>query len=710
MTLAITNSRPPDPRELPAPSGLMCSLLAMPERTAIVDVSPSFSWIVNSNENGDLQRAYELEVADKASGLVIWNSSKVTSDQSVAVAYAGPPLSRRTGYSWRVRTWNARGLMSAWSPAQGFTTGGERVAGADRYTTARYPVVQTAVTPVHVVWLGAGHVLLDFGRDAFAGLDITLDLPVPSTISIHLGEALTASGCIDRKPGGSIRCQAADVSFGAGKQTVRVPLTPNDGRLMSDGIGPVMPFRYVEIENLPSESAFVSSVQLVAHYPFDDRAAEFSSSNAELNAVWELCRYTMKATSFGGVFVDGDRERLPYEADAYINQLGYYYCDREFTLSRYSHEYLIQHPTWPTEWILHSVLIAWTDYLYTGDSKSIACFYDDLKAKSLIALARPDGLIASSAATPENLKAIYRDRIEDIVDWPIVERDGYDFRPVNTVVNAFYYRALLLMAKIADALGNGEDAMNFREQAARVFDAFNAALFDPGTGLYVDGEGACHSSLHANMCAAAFELVPDARMQSVAAFIRGKGMACSVYGAQYLLEACYAANMDGYALDLLTARDERSWMNMIDGLGATMTTEAWSGNVKPNQDWNHAWGAAPANIIPRFVMGIEPVEPGYRSVRIRPRVTGLTSASIKTPTIRGAIRAEFVASTDHVTLTVELPANMTAEIWLPAGGASHARLVVDGAVVQGVRDGRYVVAYGIGSGKHALERRIASPS
>lgn len=41
-------------------------------------------------------------------------------------------------------------------------------------------------------------------------------------------------------------------------------------------------------------------------------------------AIWEMCKHTMKATSFGRVFVDGDRERLPYEADAYINMLGWY--------------------------------------------------------------------------------------------------------------------------------------------------------------------------------------------------------------------------------------------------------------------------------------------------------------------------------------------------------------------------------------------------
>lgn len=39
---------------------------------------------------------------------------------------------------------------------------------------------------------------------------------------------------------------------------------------------------------------------------------------------------------------------------------------------------------------------------------------------------------------------------------------------------------------------------------------------------------------------------------------------------------------------------------MIDQ-GSTITMEAWSLKAKPNQDWNHAWGAAPANLLPRYL-------------------------------------------------------------------------------------------------------------
>ena len=45
----------------------------------------------------------------------------------------------------------------------------------------------------------------------------------------------------------------------------------------------------------------------------------------------------------------------------------------------------------------------------------------------------------------------------------------------------------------------------------RVREAVNGKLVDAKSGLYVDGEGIDHSSLHANLFPLAFGLVPDER-------------------------------------------------------------------------------------------------------------------------------------------------------------------------------------------------------
>ena len=180
--------------------------------------------------------------------------------------------------------------------------------------------------------------------------------------------------------------------------------------------------------------------------------SSFTSSDSILNKVWNICKYTIKATSFAGLYIDGDRERIPYEADAYINQLGHYYTDREYSMARVTNEYFIKHPTWPTEWILHTIPMFYYDLMYTGNTESVKYYYEELKHKTLIALSREDGLISSKYCTDEIMENLgfpnAKERIRDIVDWPPSqndtgwklatpegERDGYEMVEINTVVD-----------------------------------------------------------------------------------------------------------------------------------------------------------------------------------------------------------------------------------------------------------------------------------
>ena len=596
------------------------------------------------------------------------------------------------------------------------------------FTVERKPLVQTEVAPSATHLLPDGTRLVDFGLASFGTLRVPhAGSQADARIVVHLGEKLTPDGRIDRTPPGTVRYIRIEqpVDPNGAFTTLVIPTDKRNTGMaairMPESIGEVFPFRYAEIEGAPGLDA--SAVrQVTAHYPFNPAASSFHSSDPVLDAVWDLCKHTIKATTFCGVYVDGDRERIPYEGDAYINQLGHYCVDQEYALARYTHEYLVQHPTWPTEWQLHSVLMAWADFLYTGETTSIRAFYDDLCVKTLIDLAREDGLI--STASPQCTRAfeerlhLYHDRyifssgLHDLVDWPpgsftqggVGERDNHEMLPVNTVVNAFHYRTLVCMAQIATALGRGQDQRRFAGQAERVKAAINSLLVDPERGVYVDGEGSQHASLHSNMFALAFQLVPRERRQSVVAFIKSRGMACSVYGAQYLLEALYLNGEHEHALGLMTARHDRGWHHMLAS-GSTMTWEAWDHKYKNNLDWNHAWGAAPANIIPRFLMGVRPLDPGFTRVLIQPRPGPLAQASLTTPSILGPVSVRFENHPEKpFILTVEIPPGMTAQVEIPLLGVPGGDLLMDGQRQTGKVSGGFVVLDKVGPGRHQFER------
>jgi hypothetical protein len=414
-----------------------------------------------------------------------------------------------------------------------------------------------------------------------------------------------------------------------------------------------------------------------------------------------LSKYTLKATPFLGVYADGNRERMPYEADAYIQQLGHYNVDREFSVARYTAKFLLHHASWPTEWHMHMLMIAWQDYMHTGNSDFLEQYYDDLKVKTLYELAREDGLISSRTpkVSAEVLKRLHYkgNKFRDIVDWPKGtkpgekparnagatpegERDGYVFTDYNTVVNAFHFNAMNIMANIARVVGHSDDQRWFKQQSLKVKASIQEHMFDNSRGIFVDGIGTEHASLHANMFALAFDIVPEKHLESVLAYIKSKKMASSVYGAQHLLDGLYKAGAADYALSLMTSDSKRSWLNMIK-VGSTMTTEAWDEEFKPNLTWNHAWGSAPANIIPRRLMGIEPLEAAFKRFSIIPQPSSLANISLTVPTISGSIKAVLQVSEKSNkpawAMQITVPGNTQGELWLPT---NFKNIAVDGQI------------------------------
>ena len=516
----------------------------------------------------------------------------------------------------------------------------------------------TVQAPASIVTNAEGRVFVDFGKDAFGWLEL---LPPPGftggVYEAMITEARLPGDMCDSWAGGTIRADwTFPIELNAGTRVFRPPMRRDERNTnfarpvppvkLRPEVGNIMPFRYVEFYSAPFEITPKTIRRVMVHYPIDMGESSFSCSDRRLVDVYDFCKYSILATSFAGLYVDGDRERVPYEADAYINQLGNYAISSDLRLARASHEYLMRHPTWPSEWKQHSVKMAWADWMWSGDASSARKCYDALKSEKMLShRVRPDGLLSSP---PQALSG--ETRYCDLIDWPPRDRDKYVYSKSSAVINAFRYCNLREMSDLARATGRAGDAADFDAQAAKVLESYNRVFFDPSRGLYRDGEGVDHHGLHANALALAFGLAPESRRRAIADYLASRGMACSVYFAQYLLEALYAGGRADAALALMTASGDRSWLGMMEQ-GSTITMEAWSLPDKPNLDWNHAWGSPPLNIIARFVLGVTPAEPGFAKVRIAPQPAGLRSVKGVVPTIRGGVSVEV----DGDALTVETP-------------------------------------------------------
>ena len=444
----------------------------------------------------------------------------------------------------------------------------------------------------------------------------------------------------------------------------------------------------------------------------------FTSSDATLNAVWNLCRDTLRSTSLDTTTDSNTRERLPYEADAYITGLSRLALQAEYEWPRHSWMHTLRNPTWPTEWRQTAALMAHADWYATGELDVYSQLADALSAQTQRAcLNATTGLIDFRACPRQTggLGCGHEAKLRDLVDWPPVYRDGFVLSDAaNTVVNAYAVGGLRAMAEMVNASGNASGAAELADTADRVADGVNALLWDDKSGAYRDGLASTgapidHTAWHASVFAAAFGLVPSSRWPALLALFRRRGMVGSVYAAFFLLQALYQAPHDHgqLALEVLTSCSKHSWCNMLRE-GATATMEAWSPDEKPNLSWSHPWASAPASAVVWGLFGVRPLQPGWKTVEVRPQPGNLSWATIRVPSIRGPISIAFnqsaAQSCSRATeqahlqrlsscffhLTLQLPRAMGASVCLPRLGRMDSMLRVDGVPASGRLAGDFV--------------------
>ncbi len=111
-------------------TNLRCEYLVNP--LGIDAAKPRLSWVIESDRRGERQTAYQVLVASTPELLAkdqgdLWDSGKVTSDQSIQVEYKGKPLTSRIRCFWKVKSWTAqsggKGEETPWSKPALWTMG-----------------------------------------------------------------------------------------------------------------------------------------------------------------------------------------------------------------------------------------------------------------------------------------------------------------------------------------------------------------------------------------------------------------------------------------------------------------------------------------------------------------------------------------------------------------------------------------------------------
>ena len=394
-------------------------------------------------------------------------------------------------------------------------------------------------------------------------------------------------------------------------------------------------FRFVRIDLLePNTAVTIRSVQAVAIERDRQFLGSFESSDQRLNEIYRVGARTVHLCC-QDIVMDGiKRDRLAWMGDLHpqLHVIAALFGPHEVVPHTLD---FLRDTTDPDAWInnipsysLWWIVSHWDWYMLTADLPYLRAQRDALThlTKRLANHIDPDG----------------RQTLGSFVDHALLG----DPTAEGESIQAIFVLAADAAAKIARAINDDQLA----DLASQLHQKLRAAPLAESPRKHVHAVRAIaglEDPRHANQICLALQ--PDRQL--------------STWFGYYVLQARALADDHAGCLDLIRSY----WGGMLD-LGATTFFEAfeteWLENagrmdeiVPPDKrdvhgycgkgcyegqrhSLCHGWAAGPTAWLPREVLGIVPLEPGYRKAAVRPHLADLTFAAGTLPTPHGPITVE----------------------------------------------------------------------
>ncbi len=174
-----------------------------------------------------------------------------------------------------------------------------------------------------------------------------------------------------------------------------------------------------------------------------------------------------------------------------------------------------------------------------------------------------------------------------------------------------------------------------------------------------------------------------------------------ILGAKYLLNALLENGRADVAYRIASQKDLPSWGWWLEQ-GATTLWEQWNGT----ESRNHIMFGDISAWFYKALAGInlDPTAPAFKHIIIKPNlVGGLTSAEASYDSVRGRIVSDWKVKDGRFELTVTIPANTTATVYVPTPASAAikegGKPAADASGVKFLRveDGRSLFEIGSGT-------------
>lgn len=456
-------------------------------------------------------------------------------------------------------------------------------------------------------------------------------------------------------------------------------------------------FRYVEISgmDIPEEG-----IEIVAEAVSDpmELTGSFECSDSILNKVINNARWGILG-NYKGMPVDCPQrnERQPWLGDRTVGALGETYLfGNERLYSKWMRDicesqredgcipdvaptfwnYFTDDVTWPAALPFICNMI----YRQYGNDRPIRDSYPNMALwmRHILDEYCKNGIVTKDkygdwCMPPERLEMIHS---ED----PARKTDG------SLIATAYAIRCLQLLSEFAAMQNLADDEVEWKACERELTEAFNKKFLTckrgtspaPGHPLYPDSVFYGNNTATANILPLAFGIVPDSLKRDVLnnaveniLVTNGGHVSSGVIGISWLMRTLSDKGRADVAYLLATNKSYPSWGYMVEN-GATTIWELWNGDkASPSMNsGNHVMLLGDLlTWCYENLAGIQPGAPGFKKIILRPNFEiqdcfGV-NASYATP--YGEVASRWNKNLEKVEWDVEIPANTTAEVYLPDG-------------------------------------------
>jgi len=541
--------------------------------------------------------------------------------------------------------WEASLDGEHWAPAEtGAGSDPLKLPDAEKEVTVSLPVYRTvepAGGPRDMYAIAAGHdVLVDFCETELGAL--RFEARGRGELTIQVGESVAEVRDPDRE------------YF---EQYALDPVA-----LTAQGASVVLPQRALRFVRFAATGeAEIRNVRFEASMWPAQEKGRFESSDAGLNAIWKTAVATLRS-NMHDFYLDGiRRDGLvwhdgPLTLDAYERV----FFDADLSRQTLIAETLPEHPSVRDLGIIdapmYTVIGFERELLVRGDAGFSRMFRD-----------RIEDILRFYASLQDERGFVDARRVEPygyFPDWSATAQNGPDAHGAPAYGQMLLAGMFAAGARLARAWNDGAAEARYRAARAKLKSSVREVFWRAQQGLYgngLDRSGKLddRATPFAQAFAVAFDVAEPGEYESLFRFLddpRSRPAHFSLSQVIELTAYAKAGRADGALKRLRSA-----WMPMIRNGYNRFFEDIWPEKDAVAQlamyrrkyanSLCHAWaGAAPVMVLSRGVLGIEPVEPGYRVCTVSPQRCGLEWVRGEVPAPGGLIEVEWRGTDGQVTL------------------------------------------------------------